>query len=1497
MNFETDSRDENSVVEQIIKDSTFLAQIILTSFAKDEKFLSKMNLAFGESFNFERVVKLRQQWVEENFEELPEIEIRSGEEILGADSAYSIDTNIIYLSREFITQDSINPESIANVLVEEIGHFVDNQINDNDAPGDEGAIFSTLLREENVDYSQIQQLKLEDDKGTITLDGQVIEIEKSSVSDAGGFEGSQKTITLKSNGGGFAEYRYQHFFIPDNFIIRYEGKNILQTGFVGGSKTGRVQIPEGNSDKLEVIVATNNQGTAWNYDVTADSCADTTPLNIELAGGQFEDTDDDGDCDGQGTIYIGRTDGIPRMLRVENATAEYDDKKLTVKGGTVFSEIGGVSSPLFRGDFEIPFSSATTSSLSDDVKNLGGDFKLAGLDVDFNKLSLNRNGIGLGTSFVLPEDVGDITVDSVALGVDTISIAQSGISLGASGKLSLPINPKFSFFKLFDVEASNLSLEYNATEDKLRLQGKFTLDSFLKESFLSKVTADLSGNNFIEIKDDKADIVGSLVVETDIKNKKGWGLSEVKLDIDTINKDVGGSTKLTFPFKQRIPDIELGLGFKTPIPPLEANKVSVNVDNLNLPIPSYPLVFFQNFEGSVDNLAPSDPDPIEFSGGIGATLGPQINNVPGLGTLALIRLDVDGKISSEQLSATGKGSIIADKIANFQGTHTLNWNKKFYETKGNFSLIDDLIQTQNSFKADTTFNINMGGMASANIPNFIPLIGGKNIANGNFVLDFSNDNNLSNDFAAVWSTFQENVFGIDIDVNLGFKGFFDGRLELLSSGLPPTNSFIVSPDTPWILLSADWTNSNENVQVRIKKPDGSFIEEADFSANNIAIFESLTDSDTRAVAVINPTAGIWDIEVVDDSNLGDIDYSGIKASDIPEINIIDPNEDIGGREVTINYEAFDSDSNAEVKLFYDDDNEGFDGILIADNLIENDGISSFIWNTEGVATGDYFIYGMVMDENNAPVFSYSQGKVNISEQADLLVTQNINTESLGAGEYFTYTLNVTNNGSAESKNVTLIETLPEEVTFVSSLSFTPLEKTGNVLKFDLGDLADGESTTIDIIATAPVTEGAITANAFVTSDTFDPDATNDADILTVAVENILPELPDLEVTRTDNTDAVALGDSYTYTLAITNNSSSDATGIILTENLPSGVNLVSTSTDQGFSFYNSFNNAITANVGNLAQGEEATVTVVVNPFAAGNLVSTTEVISNEADADPSNNSLISTKTISPIIPASADLELIQTIDNVNPEVGDQINFNITLTNNGPGIASSIQVTDLLPSELSFVSASTLQGTYDNSTGIWNVGNLRDNLSRTLTITADVVEGGTITNTAEVTAVSEADPDSIPGNNNPVEDDQDTVSFTVKGSGVNEIFGTQGRDKLIGTQNNDIITGFQGVDRITTGDGQDQIIYTSIVDAGDLITDFDPLNDTLDLQGVLQSIGFNGSNAIDDGYVQLVSYGSRGTSLQIDADGTDGSAIFRPYLFLQDVSATFVNDNPNSLTFG
>ena len=56
------------------------------------------------------------------------------------------------------------------------------------------------------------------------------------------------------------------------------------------------------------------------------------------------------------------------------------------------------------------------------------------------------------------------------------------------------------------------------------------------------------------------------------------------------------------------------------------------------------------------------------------------------------------------------------------------------------------------------------------------------------------------------------------------------------------------------------------------------------------------------------------------------------------------------------------------------------------------------------------------------------------------------------------------------------------------------------------------------------------------------------------------------------------------------------------------------------------------------------------------------------------------------------------MSNATPNVGDQITFTVTLTNQRPDAATGVQVTDLLPAGLTFVSADPSQGTYDTPPG-------------------------------------------------------------------------------------------------------------------------------------------------------------------------------------------------------
>jgi VCBS repeat-containing protein len=131
---------------------------------------------------------------------------------------------------------------------------------------------------------------------------------------------------------------------------------------------------------------------------------------------------------------------------------------------------------------------------------------------------------------------------------------------------------------------------------------------------------------------------------------------------------------------------------------------------------------------------------------------------------------------------------------------------------------------------------------------------------------------------------------------------------------------------------------------------------------------------------------------------------------------------------------------------------------------------------------------------------------------------------------------------------------------------------------------------------------------------------------------------------------------------------------------------------------------------------------------------------------------------------SVDLDASITVSNTAPLVGDTVTYTITLRNTDPNIlASGVQLRSLVPTGLTFVSATASKGTYTNGTGLWNIGVMNANTTQTLTITYTVnagTAGTTITRVAEIYRDDNPDPDSDVDNNVVGEDDQGSVSLRV-----------------------------------------------------------------------------------------------------------------------------------------
>ncbi|MGD1870798.1 MAG: malectin domain-containing carbohydrate-binding protein, partial [Neomegalonema sp.] len=87
----------------------------------------------------------------------------------------------------------------------------------------------------------------------------------------------------------------------------------------------------------------------------------------------------------------------------------------------------------------------------------------------------------------------------------------------------------------------------------------------------------------------------------------------------------------------------------------------------------------------------------------------------------------------------------------------------------------------------------------------------------------------------------------------------------------------------------------------------------------------------------------------------------------------------------------------------------------------------------------------------------------------------------------------------------------------------------------------------------------------------------------------------------------------------------------------------------------------------------------------------------------------------------SDLSLDKTVSDSTPGVGDQITFSLSVANDGNVAATGVQVEDLLPSGYTFVSSNASAGTYDESTGLWDVGGVAGGATETLDITVTVEE--------------------------------------------------------------------------------------------------------------------------------------------------------------------------------
>ncbi|HVF56315.1 MAG TPA: hypothetical protein VM934_09200 [Pyrinomonadaceae bacterium] len=421
----------------------------------------------------------------------------------------------------------------------------------------------------------------------------------------------------------------------------------------------------------------------------------------------------------------------------------------------------------------------------------------------------------------------------------------------------------------------------------------------------------------------------------------------------------------------------------------------------------------------------------------------------------------------------------------------------------------------------------------------------------------------------------------------------------------------------------------------------------------------------------------------------------------------------------------------------------YPAISIPVNVATNSALS--LTNTASVSGG-----GDTNTGNNT-----ASDPTTINGVADLTIAKS-HTGNFTQGQSGTYTLTVSNaGGAATSGTVTVSDTLPAGLTYVS----------GTGTGWTCGVAVQVVTCTNSTALAAATAYPAITLNVTVATNA-PSSVTNTASVSGGGQTNTgndsandpttINAAPNLTIAKT-HTGNFTRGASGTYTITVTNSGSAATSGTVtVTDTLPAGLT-PGPATGTGWTCTTSAQVVTCTRATALAAAgsyPSITLPVTVSQSAAASVTNTAGVSGGGQNFTGDDTASDPTTIVS-----SADLSLTKTVNNPAPIVGQNATFTVTLSNAGPTNATGVTVTDLLPAGLTFVSATPAAGTtYNSTTGAWAVPALTSGQSATLLITAQVNNSGAITNTAQVTASNQPDPDSTPDNNNAAEDDQASVSL-------------------------------------------------------------------------------------------------------------------------------------------
>ena len=371
-----------------------------------------------------------------------------------------------------------------------------------------------------------------------------------------------------------------------------------------------------------------------------------------------------------------------------------------------------------------------------------------------------------------------------------------------------------------------------------------------------------------------------------------------------------------------------------------------------------------------------------------------------------------------------------------------------------------------------------------------------------------------------------------------------------------------------------------------------------------------------------------------------------------------------------------------------------------------------------------------------PVNNSSSSTVQSTGAVDLAIRKIASTSTTGPDAQVLYTLVIENDGPSDATGVTVVDTPPAAL---AAQSAEPAQGTCEIaagrVTCALGSLAAGAATQVLITArTAADAAGALINTATVTGDQNDPEPSDNTATATLTVPSPPPPpqaRSALSITKRADRDRVALGQSVTYTILVTNTGPDPATAAHMTDtaSLPGELLAIEASAgtcDRAL--------PVSCALGTIPPGGTVTIVVTFRPTDTGSLRNAASVTSENSDPATADNLTVIANRV------RVALVMTKTANHRTVAAGRPVRYRIRVRNPSPQPIRKIRTCDRLPAGL-VLTKSTPAARRTRGRACWTTGRLDPRRSRTYTLTARARQGTSGTQINRATATS---PDAAAG---------------------------------------------------------------------------------------------------------------------------------------------------------